>query len=140
VFNSMSLPSASVNSMVSANDSSLSLNEIKLLGQSDERTALKQATQQFEALFVQMMLKSMRSTVGENGFMSSSATNTFQEMQDNELAKQISGNGGFGLTEQIIDSVLQQAGVKADAKSSANVESPLDTMRHLQGRIMGQTL
>ena len=102
--------------------SATSVEDLRRLGNVDERAGLQAATQQFEGLFIQMMLKTMRSTVGENAMFSSSAMNTFQEMQDTETAKQIAASGGLGLTQQIIDSVMQQANLQPKMEAApANV-------------------
>lgn len=108
------------------------LEDIRQLASDDERAALKKATEQFEALFVQMMLKTMRSTTGENSLHSSSATKTFQDMQDSEMAKQISAAGGIGLTQQVLDSVFQQAGIEEETISTDN--SLVQTETFLQQR------
>ena len=102
--------------------SATSVEDLRRLGNVDERAGLQAATQQFEGLFIQMMLKTMRSTVGENAMFSSYARNTFQEMQDTETAKQIAASGGLGLTQQIIDSVMQQANLQPKMEAApANV-------------------
>ncbi len=102
--------------------SATSVEDLRRLGNVDERAGLQAATQQFEGLFIQMMLKTMRSTVGENAMFSSSAMNTFQEMQDTETAMQIAASGGLGLTQQIIDSVMQQANLQPKMEAApANV-------------------
>lgn len=110
-----------------------STDDIRRLATHDERAALEQATRQFEALFVQMMMKTMRSTVGESGLFSSSVTQTFRDMQDAEISKQISASGGLGLTEAVIDSVMQQAGVDPEQEEK-RVD---DTLSHLRNRTSG---
>lgn len=116
---------------------SSSMDDIRRLADSDEREALRQATQQFEALFVQMMLKTMRATVGESSLHSSSATKTFREMQDSEMAKHIGATGGLGLTKQIIDSVFQQVGMEEPVaiEGEENAEEVVEnTSQFLQQR------
>lgn len=132
--NSMGISSASIQGAIGAQNSQHSLNEIKLMGKADERTALELATRQFEGLFIQMMLKSMRSTVGENAMFSSSTTKTFQDMQDTEMAKQVAANGGLGLTQQIIDSVMQQANLQPRAKATPENVAPQNIQTFLQTR------
>lgn len=110
-----------------------STENLRGLANTDQRAALREATQQFEGLFIQMMLKTMRSTAG-GGMFSSSATRTFQEMQDTEMAKRIAANGGLGLTEQIIDSVMQQAGIKSGAVTAPVDTAPQNTRTFLQSR------
>ena len=63
--------------------------------------AIKQVAQQFESLFVQMMLKSMRDTVPENKLFGSNAEKMYQEMYDKQLSMHISNGRGIGLARTI---------------------------------------
>ena len=122
---------------ISMQQGATSVQELRQLAGQDEHRALEEATKQFEGLFIQMMLKTMRSTVGEDMF-SSSATQTFKDMQDTEMAKQIAAAGGIGLTQQVIDSVMRQAGVEqAGEMEPQQVESATqDTLSYLQNRVV----
>jgi len=62
-----------------------------------------QVAQDFEAMFIHQMLKSMRNTVPESGFTGeeSSARRIFTEMFDEEMSKKATRQGGFGLAELI---------------------------------------
>jgi flagellar protein FlgJ len=65
---------------------------------------LRAAAQQFEALFVQMVMKSMREAKLADGLFDSSQSDLYQGMQDAEMAKAIAGRtgGGLGLSELIL--------------------------------------
>ncbi len=61
---------------------------------------LREATQEFESLFIAQMMKEMRSTVPESGLLGSgSEQGIFREMLDQELSRRIAGTGGFGIGE-----------------------------------------
>lgn len=61
---------------------------------------LKRACQDFEAMFVGYVLKSMRKTVPEGGFIKKSAgERIYREMLDMEVASSISKNRGMGLAD-----------------------------------------
>ncbi len=62
--------------------------------------------QQFEALFVQMMLKAMRDAVPEGDMLGSDQMKFHQQMFDQQLSLQLSRSGGVGLA----DNMLQQLG------------------------------
>ena len=58
---------------------------------SNEPDKLKQACQEFEAIFVQTMLKGMRSTISTEGFIESGqGQEMFEEFLDVEVAKSAS--------------------------------------------------
>jgi Rod binding protein len=66
------------------------------------RTALKKSCQDFEAIFVQSMLKAMRKTVPEGGlFARSNAVTIFEDMLDQHLAADMAKNQSIGLAEQM---------------------------------------
>ena len=63
---------------------------------------LKEVCQDFESIFVNMMLKEMRKSVNKSGLMGDSfATQTFEEMYDEELSKSISKGKGIGIADMM---------------------------------------
>ncbi len=61
---------------------------------------LKETCQEFESLFINMMMKEMRKTVPESELLSSSfATDTYQEMFDEEISKAASKGNGIGIAD-----------------------------------------
>lgn len=63
--------------------------------------AVMPVARQFESVFITMMLKSMRETVGEGGLFDNESMKTYQGMFDNQLALSLSQQGGIGLAESI---------------------------------------
>lgn len=76
--------------------------------------ALKGAAQQFEALFVNMMLKSMREATPQDGPMDSQQTKTFTTMLDQQLSQNIAKKG-VGLADMLV----RQLSNKTDAQALA---------------------
>ncbi len=69
-----------------------------------EEKALKSACEDFEAIFINMMLKSGRNTVVEGGFIEkSNGTKMFEDMYDQEMSSAMSksGNGGMGIAKML---------------------------------------
>lgn len=77
-------------------------------GQGAERQkALKNACRDFEALFVNYMLKQMRQTVPQNGlFGAGQAAKMYISMMDNEMAKEISRQRGLGLAPMMYHQMM----------------------------------
>jgi flagellar protein FlgJ len=65
----------------------------------DKEAGVKAAAQEFEALFLQMMLKSMRATTDQDSIMDSDASRFYTGMLDEQLAKDISKTGSIGLAK-----------------------------------------
>lgn len=72
----------------------------KATEQSDE--AAKEVAKQFESLFLQMMLKSMRDATVPGESAESDQTKFYQEMFDKQIALDLSNNGdGIGLAKML---------------------------------------
>lgn len=69
--------------------------------QADSEQAIAPVARQFEALFLQMMLKSMRDAVPEGGLFDSNGGELYQEMHDKQLSVTLSEQGGIGLADAI---------------------------------------
>jgi Rod binding domain-containing protein len=73
----------------------------------EERLALEaqKAAQEFEAMFAEVMLKSMRQTAMPED--SSNAMDIFQGMLDTEYAKAMTSNGDLGVKNMVLDWMKQ---------------------------------
>ena len=70
-----------------------------------EEKATRETATQFEAMFIQMMLKSMRDAVQKNDLMHSSQEDTFQEMYDRELSVQMAKRNSIGVADMLVKAV-----------------------------------
>ena len=67
--------------------------------------ALKEAARQFESLFTQMLLKSMREankSFGEDSLFGSDQADMYQDMFDDQIAMQMSKGKGLGLADMLV--------------------------------------
>ena len=67
-----------------------SLAQTKRLAKEDPRAAMKNAAQQFEAVFLQMVLKAMRDASPKEGMFDNEQSRLFQSMLDQQLAQTMS--------------------------------------------------
>ena len=72
--------------------------------------AIKKSAQQFEALFLQMMLKSMRDATPKGGLFDSQATETFEQMYDQQIVMAMSERGSTGLAQMIEEFIRRSQG------------------------------
>lgn len=75
--------------------------ELKLSAREQTAEANRSAAQQFEALFVQMMLKDMRSAAIVDPSQHSSYTDFYQDMHDKQLSLMLAKQGGIGIADMI---------------------------------------
>jgi Rod binding domain-containing protein len=69
----------------------------------DKKSKLYEQCQEFESIFVKMMLKEMRKSVDKSDSLISGgwAEDIYQDMLDDEYSKSIAAKAGFGLSEQL---------------------------------------
>src|SRR5690606_16470352 len=77
---------------------------------SQDAATLKEAAKQFESLFTQMMLKSMRDAnrgFSEGSMFSSSQGDFYQDMFDDQIAVHLSKGRGLGLADMLVRQLAQ---------------------------------
>lgn len=78
------------------------LQGIRALGKQDPSAALQQVAKQFESMFVQMMMRSMRDASAvfqEDSLLSSPEGDFYQQMYDDQLSLSLTGGAGMGLAQ-----------------------------------------
>ena len=85
-----------------------SLNTLRAAQKENPNGALLAAAQQFESLFVQMMLASMRSASLGDGIFDSQGENFYRELYDKQLAVSLAGDGGRGSTLGLTSMLMRQ--------------------------------
>ena len=80
------------------------LGELRGKAQQNDDQALRETAQQFEALFIQMMLKSMReaNNVMKSDLVESQAAETFEGMYDKEMSVQMAKRNTMGLADMLV--------------------------------------
>lgn len=96
-----------------------SLDALKRDAQRDPHGAVKKAAQQFEALFMQMVLKSMREALPKSGMLDSTAQEMYTGMLDAQLATKVAASG-TGLADTIAKQLTRH--MQAGAAGAAGVE------------------
>lgn len=104
----MAVNPSSSNNSVSFDTRSLDALRSKAVG--DPRAAVKEAAKQFESLFMNELMKSMRSTTLATGMLDNGGSSMGSEMLDKQFATQMSGMPG-GLSEAIAKQLERQMGM-----------------------------
>lgn len=100
-----------------------SLDDLHRIVKRDPDQALHKAAQQFEALFMNMLLKSMRDATPKDGLFESQQTQFFTEMYDQQLAQQLSKRG-IGIANILV----KQLGRNSDPITSQSTISQTDAI------------
>jgi flagellar protein FlgJ len=82
-------------------------NESKQLNRNNS-AELKKSCQEFEAIFIRTLIKSMRATVPDGGLLEKNTDREiFEEMMDNEIASQTAKRGEFGIADVLFRQLYQ---------------------------------
>lgn len=89
------------------------LERLRTQAGSDPEKALREASKQFEVLFVNMLLKSMRQAAPQDGPLDSEQTRMYTGMLDQQLAQAMAGRG-IGLAEVMAKQLSKGGTAPAD--------------------------
>ena len=71
--------------------------------------AAREVAQQFESIFVGMVVKAMRSATPKDSVFNSDQMEAYQDMFDKQLALDLSANGGLGLARIIEQQITKNS-------------------------------
>ncbi|MBB3225607.1 flagellar protein FlgJ [Luteibacter sp. Sphag1AF] len=101
---------------------------LRSAAQQDSKSALPAVAKQFESIFTQMMLKSMRDASMGDGIFDSQASNAYRDMFDHQLSVTLSQGKGIGIADMLI---RQLGGTAQDSTSASSTDS--DALAALSG-------
>ena len=104
----------------------------------EQRTALRQAARQFEAVFINQMISAMRKTVGEGGLIDkSNGQDIFEGMLDEEWSKKLANKSGpNSLSEILYRQLSARLGLDEKTINSAHSKpSGEDSVSSLRGAL-----
>ncbi|WP_428417258.1 flagellar assembly peptidoglycan hydrolase FlgJ [Methylibium sp.] len=93
------------------------LRSLQANASADPRAAIKETAKQFEALFMQQLMKSMRQATMSSGMLDNSGTQMGTELLDTQFAQKLTGLPG-GLSAQIARQLEQQLNGKVAAATA----------------------
>lgn len=99
------------------------LNSISSLGRKNTPEAMHKVAQQFESLFLNIMLKAMRQSnavFAEGNFTQSNEMEFHQENLDNQLSVSMSEGRGLGLADVLYEQMMGQYGLSGTSRQSGH--------------------
>lgn len=97
-----------------------SLDALRSQARQEPDKALAAAAKQFEAVFMSMLMKSMRDATPQEGMFDSEQTKMFTSMLDQQLSQNLGGSRGIGLA----DMMVKQLGRQREYAQGKNAEQP----------------
>jgi len=94
-------------------------------GQVDSEKEMEKVARDFESVFVNKLLESMRKAIPKSGLLDSSALDMYQSMMDQEMAKNMSERKGMGLGEMVYKDLSRLDKVfRGESISSSSIKMP----------------
>ena len=118
------------------------LGRLKGKAAKDGKSAARETAQQFEALFLQMMMKSMRDASFKSDLVESQAKDTFEGMFDKEVSLAMAKKNSLGLADMLLKNMPDPAVQAANAQAIKDIQEqqaeksqqPSSTASFLQAR------
>jgi flagellar protein FlgJ len=98
------------------------LANLRSQAQRDQKSAINETAQQFEALFIQMMLAEMRKSIPKEGLFDSQAVRTYQDMADKQVSLDMAKRGDFGIAK-VIKAQFESQGMAMPAEQLLKLRS-----------------
>ncbi len=104
-----------------------SVGKLRLQAKSDPNAALKAVAQQFESIFTNMLLKSMREATPQEGLFDSEQSKLYTQLYDQQLAQKLSAGKGIGLADMMVKQLTRTGIVNGDLPAQGAVQVPVST-------------
>jgi flagellar protein FlgJ len=105
------------------------LHELKArASQEQSHESLEAAAKQFESMFIQLMMKSMRdaNATMKSGLLDNAGTDMFEEMLDKEFSVRFGERGSLGLAEMLVKQLGQLQPVQPTDPTVTDTDKPLN--------------
>ncbi|HEB94544.1 MAG TPA: flagellar assembly peptidoglycan hydrolase FlgJ [Gammaproteobacteria bacterium] len=109
-----------------------SLEGVRHRADSNPEETLRFAAQQFEALFLQMMLKSARDAKLDDGLFDSEQTDFYQDLHDKQMAINLAQGQGIGIAELLVQQLRSDQGLGKGMENTSAQAAAVDRIRTLR--------
>jgi len=91
---------------------------------SDPNASLERVAREFESIFVQMMLKSMRDASLGEGIFDSDQSRLYQDLYDKQIAMDLSRTQGLGLADLMVEQLRRGQGTGEGEEAATSLTFP----------------
>ncbi|NPA72155.1 MAG: flagellar biosynthesis [Gammaproteobacteria bacterium] len=94
------------------------LNDLKKTAREDQEAALRPVAEQFEAIFVQQILKESRKVSFDDGWLDGNQGDFYKDWSDKQLSLTLSSKGTLGFADNLVKQLLPSISNTAKVPSS----------------------
>ncbi|MGL9719626.1 flagellar assembly peptidoglycan hydrolase FlgJ [Symbiopectobacterium sp.] len=122
---------ADIQSLNNAAYDAQSLNSLKREVSTDPQSkeGIRAVARQMEGIFVQLMMKSMRSASIEDGLLNNDQTRLYTSMYDQQVGQQIASGKGLGLADVMVKQLTATQNVGSPSSTTAEESVPAVPLR-----------
>ena len=107
------------------------LSDLKKQAREDQRSALRPVAEQFEALFVQQVLKEARKVSFDDGWLDGDSGDFYKDWYDKQLSQDLSAKGTLGFADKIVEQLAPKdlnLDLNADKNRTASDEKAFNPL------------
>lgn len=114
------------------------LNQLKRHTAAGSEQAIRETAKQMEGMFVQMMLKSMRAALPQDGELSTEQTKLYTSMYDQQIAQEMSGS--LGIADMLVQQLSGSKTTIPDSVGSTPMALDGETIQSMPVRALEQVM
>ena len=103
------------------------LSQLQYKASTDSPQALQEVGKHFEALFIQMMLQSMRKATPDNPLFGGKAEEMYRDLFDKQISMNMAAKGQLGLADMIVKQLQHKAQLQESLENNAVQTPPATT-------------
>ncbi len=108
-----------------------SLDKIRYAAEENSTETLRFVAEQFEAIFLQMMLKSSRGEVSDDGLFENQQTEFYQDWHDKQLSIDLASGRGMGIAEMLIRQLQTQESSTPKITANTDINSAISSRAYV---------
>ena len=114
----------------------------QLRGQAKKNSpeALKETAKQFESIFIQMALKSMRSATQESGLLDNNHSRLYRDMYDQQMAVELGKQSRLGLADMLVQQLSGKKAAESELPGKTLQDYRNDAVTNLYGETADTTM
>jgi len=98
------------------------LEDLKTKARADQESVLRPVAEQFEALFVQQILKEARKVSFDDNWLDGNQGDFYKDWYDKQLSLNLSAKGTLGFADKIVEQLSPSIPVTLESKKASDVK------------------
>ena len=111
------------------------LSDLKKKARDDQESALRPVAEQFEAIFVQQILKESRKVSFDEGWLDGGQGDFYKDWSDKQLSLNLSSKGTLGFADNIVEQLAKSIRPAVQAKNANETLADVSPQQTVAGQV-----